>query len=569
MYLTCFLKPVKKTVLLFLLFYSTGIFGYNSFPDSVVYYMDLARKRLPEADSLTLHYAEMANGLALETQSDSLITLSYYTRGMVYYYKGYFKASNEYYHRALQTTYAEQNPSFQSKLLNNIGVNYDVLTEFDKALDNYIRSLDIEKELENKPGVAQTNINIGLVYIWEKNFEQAFRYLNEARTYFEAHPDSFSLGLIYQNLMLHEYHTQEHFDPQPILSLAFKAEKCFEQIGNWNGLVEVYYNMSRVYQLEEDETNVLAWLNKALEVAREHELYSSETVLRIKLARIKLMDTGKAHQEKVLLEGLEIIRENGIRSMEDTYYTELLQFYALTGETTKLFEVLEQFTKAINIHRTTTRMETFEELSFMHDLKNKENLIEIQQLRIARQESRQFILVLAILLFIFIGGGLMFFYRYRLRKLRDLYYLNKKVSPSGGLLMVEAVAPESSLREERDALNLLYERILDLLKEEKLFVRFEVSVAMLADRLNTNEKYISTAINRGSGMNFYHFINTWRINEAKDILQKDTQNSLTLEQVMYQVGFRSRTTFTAAFKKMTGLTPGQFRKLAREEKAVS
>src|SRR6056297_3656520 len=152
-----------------------------------------------------------------------------------------------------------------------------------------------------------------------------------------------------------------------------------------------------VFQLEKDTHRVNKWFRKALAVAERHEIFNSENVLRIRLATIKSGNINAIEAEKVLLDGLRVIKKNGIHSLEDTYYSELLKLYARTGETKKLERTLENFTEAINIHQTRARMETFEELSFMHDLRDKEQLIKIQQLHIEKQESRNFILILSIL----------------------------------------------------------------------------------------------------------------------------------------------------------------------------
>src|SRR6056297_2326489 len=150
--------------------------------DSARLYINRVRQKLPAADSLTLDYAGKANAFALQTGNDSLISYTYYLKGMVYYYKGYFKASNQSYLRALLSVFTGRRPSFKSKLCNNIGVNYDVLTEYDKALDYYLRSLEIEKQLDNRRGIAQSNITIGLVHLWEQDYEKAGRYLHKARS---------------------------------------------------------------------------------------------------------------------------------------------------------------------------------------------------------------------------------------------------------------------------------------------------------------------------------------------------------------------------------------------------
>jgi AraC-like DNA-binding protein len=90
-----------------------------------------------------------------------------------------------------------------------------------------------------------------------------------------------------------------------------------------------------------------------------------------------------------------------------------------------------------------------------------------------------------------------------------------------------------------------------------LFQDNELSLAKLAEVSGLNVHLASKAINECSGGNFYDWVNHYRIEKAKSsLLQSDQQVS----RICYDVGFNSKSTFYAAFKKVTGVTPGAFRK---------
>lgn len=61
---------------------------------------------------------------------------------------------------------------------------------------------------------------------------------------------------------------------------------------------------------------------------------------------------------------------------------------------------------------------------------------------------------------------------------------------------------------------------------------------------------------------FFDFINEYRIEKAKKILKDPTQKELTILEILYQVGFNSKSSFSTSFKKYTGKTPTEFRKSA-------
>lgn len=90
-----------------------------------------------------------------------------------------------------------------------------------------------------------------------------------------------------------------------------------------------------------------------------------------------------------------------------------------------------------------------------------------------------------------------------------------------------------------------------------LFQDNELSLTRLAEASGLNVHLASKAINECSGGNFYDWVNHYRIEKAKSLLLQSDQQ---VSRICYDVGFNSKSTFYTAFKKVTGLTPGAFRK---------
>ena len=101
------------------------------------------------------------------------------------------------------------------------------------------------------------------------------------------------------------------------------------------------------------------------------------------------------------------------------------------------------------------------------------------------------------------------------------------------------------------------EHVLDLLDNDKVFTDAEISLNKIADRLNINSKYLSRLLNDRLNISFPDLINTYRINESKKLLLKYPEK--TIQQIMYEVGYNSKSAFNNHFKKNTGYTPSEFR----------
>ncbi len=110
----------------------------------------------------------------------------------------------------------------------------------------------------------------------------------------------------------------------------------------------------------------------------------------------------------------------------------------------------------------------------------------------------------------------------------------------------------------------IYNSVLDLLENKKIYRKQDLSIFDIAEELNINKTYISNAINKISGTNFNTFINKYRIEESKKILINQEYNNLTIEAIANDVGFHSKSSFNTWFKKLTGKTPSEFKKQMQE-----
>ena len=112
-----------------------------------------------------------------------------------------------------------------------------------------------------------------------------------------------------------------------------------------------------------------------------------------------------------------------------------------------------------------------------------------------------------------------------------------------------------------DSLSLeLKSKILQLMENEKIYKENNLNLEQLADKLNTNRHNTSQVINEHFNQSFHELVNTYRINEAKQLLKDDKEKSLNIIEIAYEVGYNNKATFNKAFKKYTNLTPSQFQK---------
>ena len=104
---------------------------------------------------------------------------------------------------------------------------------------------------------------------------------------------------------------------------------------------------------------------------------------------------------------------------------------------------------------------------------------------------------------------------------------------------------------------------LELLKkymtEEKPYLDPALTVQSLAEKMNMPSRELSVLINSNTNQHFFDFVNKYRIENAMELLTNYSKKDCTILEILYQVGFNSKSSFNTAFKKHTALTPTEYR----------
>ncbi|NAS31892.1 helix-turn-helix domain-containing protein [Flavobacteriaceae bacterium R38] len=113
----------------------------------------------------------------------------------------------------------------------------------------------------------------------------------------------------------------------------------------------------------------------------------------------------------------------------------------------------------------------------------------------------------------------------------------------------------SSLTIENMAIHI--EKLNELMEKKKIHLNNELRLHDLAQEMNLKNHHLSQIINQHFKLSFFDFINQYRVNEAKKIIQEHPE--YTLIQVAFDAGFNNKTSFVNAFKKFEKITPSKFR----------
>lgn len=102
----------------------------------------------------------------------------------------------------------------------------------------------------------------------------------------------------------------------------------------------------------------------------------------------------------------------------------------------------------------------------------------------------------------------------------------------------------------------LVQQLEQLMEDQKMYINPDLKMPDLAEKLDISSHKLSQFLNDVIGESFTDFINKYRIEEAKQLMK--TNSLYTIEAIGNQAGFKSKSAFYKAFKKLTATTPAKY-----------
>lgn len=133
--------------------------------------------------------------------------------------------------------------------------------------------------------------------------------------------------------------------------------------------------------------------------------------------------------------------------------------------------------------------------------------------------------------------------------------VNSDLKPIEEVVLKQKVTPFLVDKKNKEV-----EFLKNFMKEKEPYLDSSLTIQELAEQVEMPVKDLSTLINLYMDKHFFDFVNEYRIEKAMQILKDPTKKELTVLEILYHVGFNSKSSFNTSFKKYTGKTPTDFRK---------
>lgn len=122
--------------------------------------------------------------------------------------------------------------------------------------------------------------------------------------------------------------------------------------------------------------------------------------------------------------------------------------------------------------------------------------------------------------------------------------------------------PDPALNDTDKKMLALYTRVVEYMEKNEPYLDDTLDLESLSRSLFTNKVYLSRTVNTYSGKNFRQFVNSYRIDYAISLMQKDPH--LRIEEVAIMSGFHTAVSFNMAFHLFKGENPSDWLKRYRD-----
>lgn len=459
------------------------------------------------------------------SQSDKSIQAGIYNQlAIVYRDAGDLRRAIKYQEMSLQIADESKSYMQMASLLNGIANSHAQLMEFDEAIEFHKKALDIYTKLKEVFGVAYTYNLMGMTFLSAKRSSEAIKNFKEAIARFSKIDSKQQLAFAQSNLAT-EYLNSGKIDLAG--SYILEAIKNAEAINDDLAMGDAYATAGQYYRKIGMLVKSISYLEKAARCARS---INNPNMLQSVYEQLSnsYNEKGDAKNALAFLQQKNAIADTIARQNAQRAYIEMMVKY----ETNK------------------TKEEISETKSKLSKLKTESEQKDIMVWGIV------FGTALLISVFLFV-------YWKKLSALLNRYKtISRKPFADGRNIkaVIRAIDDDKSESHPIDSYSLeaFIDKLSGLVEKEKLYLNSELTLSDVAKLLSTNTAFLSKAVNQYYNMNFSNYLNKFRIEEAKRLIDEGRQDVMTFEGIANSCGFVSRSSFNQAFKKFTEMTPTEY-----------
>lgn len=466
--------------------------------------------------------------------------------------------------------------------LNNAGYIYAVyFYDYQKAYENVKRSMELSRQYGFDSNLAYAYINMASIIVNRNRLISdevlTTEALDNTRLAFDvavkAGEWNVAVTSIYNMLdMINDKADYSLIKPD---LARFKNLQVTDSVEMWQ-CTRMFCQAAEAFQAG-DYPQALNYYDQMLLKAQEVTTNRQQCIIEAMQQKAAVLAVMHRYEEAIscLQQVKQIAINHGMQSELIDNYKAMAQVYVGMGNRQMAEQLDYKYLKARDEFIHKSHAEMLEKSRFLDEMSRvNEQVAQIQ----AKHERAHQLLLMMSLIAVIILIALVLLVRSNIKQrnyIRHLYEKNVQLLDVKVADTVLAAQPEGEQEDsapkyqgllDQESKDRLFNQIKRVMDDMSIICKPDFSLQQLADLVGSNYKYVSQVLNECYGKSFKQVLNEQRVREACRMFN-DTERygNLTIEAIAANLGFNSRSNFTVTFKRITGISPSDFMKMAKEK----
>lgn len=267
------------------------------------------------------------------------------------------------------------------------------------------------------------------------------------------------------------------------------------------------------------------------------------------------------------LEGIRITEKHSLLFYGNKLYGALSEAYSAIGEDALALKYMKTYQSISDSVFNIEKERSFSNLRRNYEQQLHQNEVQQLDIRILSETKKKQALIFLIIIIIVLATSIILWLHRRQLMYKRLVrnydtWINTPEVPSAEQKIQSALAsgiktdPENRLSE-------IFITAEHFMKDMEVFRDSELTIDSLTKKINTNQAYLSRAINTYAKSSFRDYVNTYRIRYAVKLLS-DIDNDQPIKDIAAQAGYNNLQSFYQNFRKETDVPPSRYRETIRK-----
>ena len=473
-----------------------------------------------------------------------------------------------------------------ARALNNIGYIYAAYYyDYQKAYENVKRSMEISRQYGFDNNLAYAYINMASIIDNRNRLISdevlSTEVLDNTRLAFDvavkAREWNVAVTSVYN--MLDMINDKADFTLITPDLARFKGLQLSDSVEMWQ-CTRMFCQATEAFQAG-NYPQALNYYDQMLLKAQEVTTNRQQCIIEAMQQKAAVLAAMHRYDDAVaiLSQVEQIAIDNGMQSELISTYQAMAKVYGGMGNRQMADQLDYKYLKARDefVHKSHAQM--LEKSRFLDEMRRVND--QVAQIQAKHERAHQLLLMVSVIAAIILIA-LVLLVRSNIKQrnyIRHLYEKNVLLLDvrAGAAPAVELPAkghdetpPKYQNQLDQQSKERLYESIKRVMDDMAIICKPDFSLQHLATLVGSNYKYVSQVVNEYYGKSFKQVLNEQRVREACRQLNDTEQfGHLTIEAIAANLGFNSRSNFTVTFKRITGISPSVFLKMAKDKSGNS